>query len=66
VISEFISLSPGLPLVTSILDEAAISAARRKQRMATKDTVGLLPNCISQQFSRRFHLETHFNKEKRK
>jgi hypothetical protein len=66
VISEFISLSPGLPWVASILDEAALPSAGRRQRMATKDTVGLLPNCISQQFSRRSLPQTHFNKEKRK
>ena len=66
MITEFISFSPGLPLVTSILDGAALPSAGGMQRTAMKDTVGLLGNCISQQFSRRSLLETHINKEKRK
>ncbi len=64
MISEFISLSPGLPAVSSILDEAALpsdesSAWLRKTRWDYYEL-------HSQQFSRRSLLETHFNKEKRK
>jgi hypothetical protein len=64
VISEFI-VSPGLPAVSFILDEAALPSARREQR-TRQGTVGFVPNCTPQQFSRRSLPQTHFNKEKTK
>jgi len=42
VISEFIFLSPGLLLVPSILDEAVLPSAGRRQRMATQSRMGSL------------------------
>jgi hypothetical protein len=66
VISEFISPGPGLLLVPSISDEAALPSAERRQRMATQDTVGFLPTAFPRQPSHRSTREKvykHFKKE---
>jgi len=42
VISEFIFLSPGLSLLSSILDEAALPCVKSRQRIAAQSMVGSL------------------------
>jgi hypothetical protein len=64
VISEFISLSPGLPLVPSILDEAALPVTKAGHGYERHG--GISTELLSQQFARRALLETQLNKEKRK
>ena len=42
MISEFVSLSRGLPLLSSILDEAALPSVMSRQRIAAQSRVGFL------------------------